>query len=33
MTVAREAGEFEEQVKQLTDEQLKDKTAEFKQTL
>jgi preprotein translocase subunit SecA len=33
MVVAREASEFEEQVKQLTDEQLKAKTAEFKQTL
>ena len=30
MTVARKAGEFEEQIKQLTDEQLKAKTAEFK---
>jgi len=33
MTVAREAGVFEEQVKQLTDEQLKAKTAEFKDKL
>ena len=33
MTVARQASEFEERVKQLTDEQLKAKTAEFKQTL
>jgi len=33
MVVARAAGVFEEQVKQLTDEQLKAKTAEFKQAL
>jgi len=33
MVVAREASEFEERVKQLTDEQLKAKTAEFKQML
>jgi preprotein translocase subunit SecA len=33
MTVAREAGVFEEQVKQLTDEQLKAKTVEFKDKL
>jgi len=33
MTVARQAGVFEEQVKQLTDEQLKAKTAEFKDKL
>ena len=33
MVVARQAGEFEEQVKQLTDEQLKNKTAEFKQAI
>ncbi len=33
MTVARQASEFEERVKQLTDEQLKAKTAEFKQML
>jgi len=33
MTVAREAGVFEEQVKQLTDDQLKARTAEFKETL
>ncbi|MGA2679025.1 MAG: preprotein translocase subunit SecA [Sedimentisphaerales bacterium] len=33
MTVAREAGVFEEQIKQLTDEQLKAKTAEFKDKL
>ena len=33
MTVARAAGVFEEQVKQLNDEQLKAKTAEFKDKL
>ncbi|MCJ7728777.1 MAG: hypothetical protein MUO27_02695, partial [Sedimentisphaerales bacterium] len=33
MVVASAAGVFEEQVKQLADEQLKAKTAEFKQTL
>jgi len=33
MTTARQAGAFEEQVKQLTDEQLKAKTAEFKDAL
>jgi preprotein translocase subunit SecA len=33
MVVARAAGVFEEQVKQLTDEQLKAKTAEFKRAL
>jgi preprotein translocase subunit SecA len=33
MTVARQAGVFEEQIKQLTDEQLKAKTAEFKDKL
>ena len=33
MTIAREAGAFEEQVKQLTDDQLKAKTAEFKQAI
>jgi preprotein translocase subunit SecA len=33
MTVAREAGVFEEQVKQLSDEQLKAKTAELKQAI
>jgi preprotein translocase subunit SecA len=33
MTPARRAGEFEEQVKQLNDEQLMAKTAEFKQVI
>lgn len=33
MVVAQQAGEFEEQVQQLSDEQLKAKTVEFKETL
>jgi preprotein translocase subunit SecA len=33
MVIARQAGQFEEQVKQLSDEQLKAKTAEFKDKL
>jgi len=33
MVVARQAGAFEEQVKQFSDEQLKAKTAEFKQAI
>ncbi|MBN2018740.1 MAG: hypothetical protein JW749_00785, partial [Sedimentisphaerales bacterium] len=33
MVVARKAGEFEEQVKKLTDDELKAKTAEFKDAL